>query len=69
MRESEDHHDEIGLLLAVLLGFTIAISAILDWFLGGPPLNLAPLLEEAVTASSLIYHISVISIAVYIGYL
>ncbi|MEM2893915.1 MAG: cation-translocating P-type ATPase [Candidatus Bathyarchaeia archaeon] len=72
LRESEDHHDEIGgiwLLLAVLLGFTIAISAILDWFLGGPPLNLAPLLEEAVTASSLIYHISVISIAVYIGYL
>lgn len=59
----------VWLLLAVVLASTITISAILDWILGGIPLNLAPPLNWFDTASSILYHISILTIGIYVGHL
>ncbi|MBS7638793.1 cation-translocating P-type ATPase, partial [Candidatus Bathyarchaeota archaeon] len=59
----------VWLLLAAVLASAITISAILDWFLGGIPLNLAPPLSWFDKASSILYHISILTIGTYVGYL
>lgn len=73
LRGSEDHRDDgsrrIWLLLAAIIGLSIAVSAILDRLLGGTPLELPHPLGGVGTVSRLIYHLSIISIGVYVGYL
>ncbi len=58
----------VWLILVAWLGLTIASSAILDLLMGGIPLSQPPLASIG-TASSLIYHISILSVGVYVGYL
>lgn len=59
----------IWLFLAAVLASTIAISSILDFFLGGVPLNLTPPLNWFDTASSILYHITILTIGIYFGHL
>ena len=58
------------ILLAIALGLTIAVAGLLDLFFGGIPLGFTiPILNEAATVSTIIYHVSVIFAGVYIGFI
>ena len=60
----------IWVFLALILGFTIAIGGLLDLFLKGIPLGFTiPILNESATVSSIIYHVSVLSAGLYIGFI
>ena len=66
----EGENKKAWILLAVILGLTIIIAGLLDLFAQGIPLGFVlPILNEAATLSSIIYHVSVISAGVYIGFI
>jgi len=58
------------ILLALVFGFTIAVSGLLDLLLQGVPLGfMLPLLNEPASVSKIIYHVSVIAGGIYVGVL
>src|SRR4030067_448009 len=69
-KETEEHQNKKTLiLLAVSLGLTMVVGGLLDLFVKGVPLGLIiPVLNENATVSTIIYHISVVAAAVYIGF-
>lgn len=57
-------------ILALTLGLTIAAASLLDFLLQGMPLGFTiPLLDKPASISRIIYHLTVIIIGIYIGYL
>jgi Cd2+/Zn2+-exporting ATPase len=56
------------LKIAIALGLTVIVAALLDWLFQGIPLHFTvPVLNEPASISMIIYHISVTVIGVYIG--
>jgi Cd2+/Zn2+-exporting ATPase len=69
-QEPEHEEKRIFVVLAVALAITIVVAGMLDLFAGGIPLGFnIPLLNEAATASRIIYYVAVIVSAVFVGYL
>jgi Cd2+/Zn2+-exporting ATPase len=67
--EAAEEHEKAALtIFAVWLGVTILISSLLDLFFAGIPLGFTvPLLNLNVTVSMILYYISILSAAIYIG--
>ncbi len=67
---AESRNKRLMILLAAWLGSTIVIGGLLDLLAQGVPLGFAmPILNGNATLSAIIYYISVITTAVYIGIL
>ena len=66
----EDHENRrIMIFLAITLGVTMLVSGLLDLLAEGVPLGFTiPILNLNATVSIIIYHITVIAAAAYIGY-
>jgi len=65
---AESRNKRLMILLAALLGLTIVIGGLLDLLAQGVPLGFTiPILNVSATLSAIIYYISVIAAAVYIG--
>jgi len=67
---AESRNKRLMILLAASLGLTIVIGGLLDLFAQGVALGFTiPILNVRATLSAIIYYISVITVAVYIGIL
>jgi len=68
-KEAEDSGNRrVMILLAAALGLTIVVAGLLDLLVGGVSLGFTiPFLNVAATVSVIIYYVSVLSAAVYIG--
>jgi len=72
---AEEHHghDEdrkIWIFIAISFGAIILVSTILDTFFSGLPLGfIIPLLNKPATVTSILYHVSVFAVGVYVGIL
>jgi len=67
---AESRNKRLMILLAAWLGLTIVFGGLLDLLVQGVPLGFAmPILNVNATLSAIIYYISVITAAVYIGIL
>ncbi len=70
MEEFEEERKEIWVLLAAIMGLTIAVAGLLDLLVQGIPLDFTmPLFNEPASISSILYHVSVIFVGVYIGFI
>jgi Cd2+/Zn2+-exporting ATPase len=68
--QGQSENRNIWILLASVLGMTMALSGLLDLLLKGIPLGFTvPMLNEPATVSMIIYHAVVITAGVYIGIL
>ncbi len=66
----EREERRIWVILALTLGLTMAVASLLDFLLQGIPLGFTiPLLDKPASISRIIYHLTVIIIGIYIGYL
>jgi len=66
----ESENKRTWIILALALGLTIIVGGLLDLFAQGIPLGFVmPVLNEAATVSTIIYHVSVISAGAYIGFI
>jgi Cd2+/Zn2+-exporting ATPase len=70
-KEIEEHQNRKALiLLAASLGLAIVVGGLLDLFVEGVPLGFTlPVLNETATVSLIIYYISVVAAATYIGFI
>ncbi len=69
--EGESEHEEhrLWLYLAASLAVTIVVSSLLDWLATGVSLGFSlPLTSQSASVSALVYHVVVVSVAVYVGY-
>jgi len=67
---TEKENRRIWIVLAFALVLTIAVTTALDFLFEGIPLGFTiPLLNRPATISGIVYHASVITIALYIGFL
>jgi len=67
--ESEKVERKPWIFLAAFLGVTIIVSTLLEFLIAGMPLDLnLPLFNLPAKASSILYYVSIISIAAFVGY-
>ncbi|MDQ1279083.1 MAG: Zn2+/Cd2+-exporting ATPase [Thermoproteota archaeon] len=68
--EFEAERKEKWILLATIMGFTIIVAGSLDLLAQGIPLGfIIPILNKPASVSTIIYHISIIVIGIYIGFI
>src|SRR5271157_577152 len=68
--QKEEHHQNghVFVTFAVLLGLTITIGGLLDYFFSGVPLNFTiPLVNVKASISIVLYYVVVLFASVYIG--
>lgn len=68
-KELEEHENKrVMISFAVMLGATVAIGGLLDFFLAGVPLGFSiPIINVPATLSSVLFYVSVLIASVYIG--
>jgi len=70
LEEFEEERREIWVLLAVIMGLTIVVAGLLDLLAQGIPLDfMIPIFNEPASISRILYHISVIGVGAYIGFI
>src|SRR5512136_1004322 len=70
IEEFEEERKEKWILLAAIMGLTIAVAGLLDLLVQGIPLNfIIPVFNEPASISRILYHISVIGVGAYIGFI
>jgi len=68
--EEERENKRVMIFLAIALGLTTLVGGLLDLLAGGVPLGFTvPVINKAATVSIIIYYVSVITSAAYIGFL
>lgn len=69
-QREEGESRRVMIFLAVTLGLSILVAGLLDLFVSGIPLGFTiPVVDEGATVSVVMYYVSVIGAAVYIGYI
>lgn len=68
-KENEEHENKrVMITFAVLLGLTIVIGAMLDFFFKGVPLGfIIPFVNVQATLSMVLYYVVVLFVSIYIG--
>lgn len=70
LEEFEEERKEKWILLAAIMGVTIAVASLLNLLVQGIPLGFViPIFNEPATVATIMYHISVITVGVYIGFI
>ncbi|MFH0749278.1 MAG: cation-translocating P-type ATPase [Candidatus Bathyarchaeota archaeon] len=70
MEEFVEERKEKWILLAAIMGLTIAVAGLLDFLVQGIPLDFTiPVFNEPASISRILYHISVIAVGAYIGFI
>ena len=66
----EGESKKIWIALALVLGLTILVSGALELFAKGVPLGFTlPIFNEPATIAAIIYHVSVLGVGLYIGFI
>ena len=66
----EEEGKEIWIFIAIGLGLIIFLSILLDRLFEGVPLGfIIPVLNEPATVTSILYHISIFVVGIYVGYM
>jgi len=69
-QREEGENKRIMIFLAVILGLSILVAGLLDLFASGIPLGFTiPVVEESATVSVIVFYVSVVGAAVYIGFI
>ncbi|MDQ1281265.1 MAG: Zn2+/Cd2+-exporting ATPase [Thermoproteota archaeon] len=70
MEEFKEERKEKWILLTAIMGLTIAIAGLLDLLAQGIPLDfIIPIFNEPASISRVLYHISVIVVGAYVGFI
>ena len=68
-KEAEEHENKrVMIFFAILLGLTVLVGGLLDFFFAGVPLNFTlPIINVRATLSTILYYASVLFASTYIG--